>query len=540
MRFGKKNDEWAASSSILPEAEELYRILTTLVSDMVYSMKVSVDGTAEGEWASDSFGEMMGYSTRELDSSSGFYTAVHPEHREAFRRHLEKLKAGEESSVELRIITRDGKIKWLQDSAMPLRGSDGYRVVRIIGAVKDITKRKEAETELARANRKLAGINELFEIIASSGEKEELLKRIITPMARFSEADAVFIFTLGRGKPVLEGSFPEGRSLEPEISCLVSESLKKGKVVEARRGEDKSGTAGGALEKPGAETAAIFPLEYKDEVYAAVAAVYSEESETLDWFREYIKIAGNQIGLALERLALVQLKAAREKEFRDLTESLVEGFESERKELTAKLHDGIAQSLVELSMEFDLLRRSLPEGKDDYGDIIENIRGKLKGVVESARELSYSLHPAMVKDLGLVSALEYHAKRLSSGRKAEVLIESAGFNETLPYKISLELYRIAQEALAGVLKEPGLDRLNLRLTRGVPSVIIIIEGNGAGFKSEKEAISALGLGLIGIRARIEKLNGSLSISTSPGNGIRIRVSVPVEVGNGKGAQGPAG
>jgi len=540
MESGNKNSDWEEVSSILPEAEERYRIFTGLVSDMVYSMKVADDGSVEGEWASNSFAEVMGYSTRELDSSSGFYTVVHPEHREAFRRHLEKLIAGGESSVELRIITRQGKVKWLQDSAMPLPGEDGSGVVRIIGAVKDITKRKEAEIELARSNRKLANLNELFEIIASSGGKEELLNRVIAPMARFSEADAVFLFTVDRDKPVLAASFPREGRLQPGLSSLVKESYEEGKVILERRGEAEGKAPGSALEKIGMDMAAIFPLEYKDEVYAVMAAVYYEESETFEWFREYIKVAGNQIGLALERLELLRIKAAREKELRELTDSLVEGFESERTELTTKLHDGIAQSLVELSMEFDLLRRSLPEVKDDYGDIVESINGKIKEVVESTREISYTLHPAMVKDLGLVSALESHAGRLSRDRKVDVRIGSSGFNESLPYRVSLTLYRIAQEALADLLKEPGVNRLNLRLTRGVPSVIMIIEGNGTGFKSKEEAISALGLGLIGIRARIEKLNGSLSIRTSPGKGTRIRVSVPVEVKDGEDAQGPAG
>jgi PAS domain S-box-containing protein len=143
----------------LRESEERYRIVSELSSDYAYSYRLAPDGGVALDWITRAFTRITGYTADELKDGV-LLPVVHPEDRYLIERGREELLAGRRYSAEIRIVTRDGNVRWLNDDARP-QWDDGHsRVVRIYGAGKDVTDRKRAEEERAQLIREQAARGE--------------------------------------------------------------------------------------------------------------------------------------------------------------------------------------------------------------------------------------------------------------------------------------------------------------------------------------------------------------------------------------------
>ena len=133
-----------------PAAEilEHFRIISELVADYAFSCGVSPDGSLPVEWATDSIARVTGY-TRDEINRRGWQALIHPDDLPLVRQELDHLSAGQPSISELRIVRKDGAVRWIRNYSRPVLDAQG-RLVRIHGAAQDITERKHAEAELAQ------------------------------------------------------------------------------------------------------------------------------------------------------------------------------------------------------------------------------------------------------------------------------------------------------------------------------------------------------------------------------------------------------
>jgi len=123
---------------------ERYRIISELSSDYAYGFRIEPDGRFVREWTTDAFTRITGYRAGELDTGV-LLPLAHPEDRRLVEVGRERLRCGEVYICELRIVTKDGQVRWLRDSARPIWDEGRTRVVRVLGAGQDITDRKAAE-----------------------------------------------------------------------------------------------------------------------------------------------------------------------------------------------------------------------------------------------------------------------------------------------------------------------------------------------------------------------------------------------------------
>ena len=147
------------------------------------------------------------------------------------------------------------------------------------------------------------------------------------------------------------------------------------------------------------------------------------------------------------------------------------------------------------------------------------------GQVQEIRTLSYLLHPPLLDDIGLESALRWLAKGFGdrSGIAVEDRVDTLGVS--LPPDHATALFRVAQEALANVHRHSGSEwaRLSLRL-RG-PVIELLVEDRGRGMTLPR-ATEEVGVGISGMRVRLEQLGGKLQIR--PGKpGLRVAATLPV-------------
>jgi PAS domain S-box-containing protein len=132
----------------LRDSEERYRAVSELTSDLAYGFRVERDGSLVREWITEALSQVTGYSAAELEAKGGWVGVIHPDDWPAAQRHTQKLLSGQKHAYELRIITKDGQLRWLHDSGYPVRDGAQGRIVRIYGAARDITESKRAEETL--------------------------------------------------------------------------------------------------------------------------------------------------------------------------------------------------------------------------------------------------------------------------------------------------------------------------------------------------------------------------------------------------------
>ena len=128
-------------------SEERYRLISSVATDYVFSSVVEADGRLALQWVAGAFEKITGYSFDEYVARGGWRAAVHPDDRAQDARDMETLRSNRPLRSELRTIAKNGQIVWVEVSAHPVWNDKENRLAGIFGAVKDVTRRKQAEAE---------------------------------------------------------------------------------------------------------------------------------------------------------------------------------------------------------------------------------------------------------------------------------------------------------------------------------------------------------------------------------------------------------
>jgi len=137
-------------ASELADSERRYRLISELLTDFAYAFEVLPDGSLTMEWSTPALERMTGYTEQELTSLGGWDSVVHPDDAAIPHEQMERLRNGEIAVVEYRIVTRDGQTRRVRDHGRPQWDPLEARVVRVYGAVQDITERHDLREQLER------------------------------------------------------------------------------------------------------------------------------------------------------------------------------------------------------------------------------------------------------------------------------------------------------------------------------------------------------------------------------------------------------
>jgi PAS domain S-box-containing protein len=150
----------------LLEKEERYRLISTSITDYAYAFRVLPNGHLVKEWHTKAFEVITGYDDEELDLLGGWGALIHPDDRHITAARAERLLRGEKDVSEFRIRTRNGELRWLQDTGLPIWDEAEGRVTWIYGAAQDITARKQAEELMWRTTLQLQARNDELDAFA--------------------------------------------------------------------------------------------------------------------------------------------------------------------------------------------------------------------------------------------------------------------------------------------------------------------------------------------------------------------------------------
>jgi signal transduction histidine kinase len=232
--------------------------------------------------------------------------------------------------------------------------------------------------------------------------------------------------------------------------------------------------------------------------------------------REHVRTVGAAAALAIENERLDAELRAKIDELRASRERMLRIGVEERRRLERNLHDGAQQRLVSMALNIRLARSKLNEDPLTADKLLASAGDELDAALEELRELARGLHPAVLSDRGLGTALETLASR------APVPVELAALpEERLPEAVELAAYFVVAEALTNVAKYSHASHATVGVTRDNGRVTVEVADDGVGGADPDH-----GTGLRGLADRIAVLEGKLEIDSERGRGTTIRARIP--------------
>ncbi|MBQ0822121.1 PAS domain-containing protein [Microvirga sp. HBU67558] len=205
--------------------------------------------------------------------------------------------------------------------------------------------------------------------------------------------------------------------------------------------------------------------------------------------------------------------------------------DEERRAIARELHDTTAQNLLAITLNTSRLRGQLDHVEEPVHRILEETFDLAEQSLQEVRTLSYLLHPPLLDDIGLVAALSWLARGFSerSGVQVDISIDDGAAPSSQP--VATALFRVAQEALSNVHRHSGSKRARLALYQTDDNVRLDIVDAGIGLKAPAHAngeeTRLIGIGISGMRLRLEQLGGQLEIKSGP-SGTRVSASLPIQ------------
>ncbi len=392
---------------------------------------------------------------------------------------------------ETQFYRRDGTTIWVENSVGLVNDQPEYAPY-YEGILKDITKRKQAELALRESEERFRTIVEQspisIQIVTPDGWTirvnkawEELWGVTAADVRTYNILHDRQVISLGM-MPYVERGFAGETVLLPPVAYHTPESLKTGR----RRWFQ----------------ARIYPIMGDAGKIRHVIIMYEDITDR-QWATE-----------DLQRLSIELMNAQ----------------ETERRHVSQELHDELGQALTAMRINLDMLGQELPPDFSPAGrKRLTEVSLLVDETLEHARELSHTLRPTMLDEMGLVPTLRWYVNRYAERLAIEVDFEVKDLEERPAAEIETTLYRAVQEALTNIARHAEASRVRLHLARREARLSVLIEDDGQGFDGEKSmtaGIDRAGMGLFGMRERVARCGGSFSLHSQPGQGTRLMIELP--------------
>jgi PAS domain S-box-containing protein len=436
--------------------------------------------------------QLTGYSIEEVRGRRPWDFLLPPDEVPAVKETFNKVLGGESGQFENHWIAKDGRRLLIAWSNM-MAANDG-EVDSVIATGADRTERAEARL---KAEASESTIRALLETAAQSIVATDRRGRI-----RFVNGTTEKMF--GYGHEELVGQSVE--KLMPErFRSRHSEHLTQW-FSQPRNRQMAAGLALFGLRKDGTEFPVDVGLSYIQTASEVLAVSFisdvSEQKRNEKALLDY------------------------HKRLQDLTASLISVQETDNKELARELHDVFSQELAALAIEVSSLvasRETMVALKEQLAEL----GGKIRRLADRMHGTSRRLHPRILHELGLETALREECDKFSEHTGISVQFTCEELPASLSEDVALCLYRVAQESLLNIRKHAGATDAQVDLRGETGGVRLIVADAGDGFDVD-DARKRGGLGLTSMEERIRMVNGKFTIQSRPGTGARVDAFVPLD------------
>ena len=243
--------------------------------------------------------------------------------------------------------------------------------------------------------------------------------------------------------------------------------------------------------------------------------------------------------MALEHSQMQSVILQRTAELQNLSLRLLKVQDEERRKLSRDLHDSTGQTLAALKIAVSFLQLSI---KDDPSKmaLVTDVADLADQAIEELRTMAYLLHPPLLDEVGFACAAEWYIEGFAKRSGVNVSMEIATHHERMPRSMETALFRVLQESLTNVHRHSKAAHVTVCFRHQFETVILEIRDDGCGIEGKRlvrlrETSAETGVGLAGMRERMNELNGTLEME-SEGRGTTIRAVVPFRAGTPSSSQ----
>jgi signal transduction histidine kinase len=217
------------------------------------------------------------------------------------------------------------------------------------------------------------------------------------------------------------------------------------------------------------------------------------------------------------------------RKLRRLTTRLLELQDEERRRIARELHDSVGQMLAALSMNLSGVRADIDRLTKATATLTDS-EDLVQEMCKEVRTISHLLHPPLLDEAGLSSALGWYADGFAQRSKIAVDVDCPDDFGRVPREMETAVFRLVQECLTNIHRHSGSATAKIRLHRSKHEVVIEVEDKGKGIPVEKldrmTSVGTPGVGITGMKERVRQLGGTLEIK-SDSTGTRIVACLPI-------------
>lgn len=489
----------------LRESEERFRAIVETTPECV--KLVSADGTLLHMNTPGL--AMVGAHSAEEVVGKNVYDLIAPEDRERFKAFNESICRGRQGSLQFDIVGLDGKRRHMETHAAPLRNPD--ETVVDLSVTADISERKQAEELLRRSEERFRAL-----VNASS----DVVYRMSPDWSELGQLDGRgFVADTGRPRNDWLNEY-----IHPDDQPLVLEAIRE--AVRTRnpfqlehRVRRADGTLGWAYSR------AVPLLNGNGEIleWFGAASDVTARKEAEENFRKLAQTLDAEVRARTRELEEQSTRV------RQLSWRLLRNQDQERRHIARELHDSVGQTLTVLDINLELFMQEAGYRSSDVASKIEEIQKTVQQLHREIRTTSYLLHPPLLDESGLYSAISLYLQGLRERSRLEVPFEMSEQFGRLPSELELVIFRLMQECLTNVHRHSESKTASIRIVRESNQISLEIKDQGKGMSPARLAeiqSGRSGVGISGMRERLRQFEGTMDIE-SDGAGTRIFATIPL-------------
>jgi PAS domain S-box-containing protein len=521
------------AEAALRASERRYRTLLDTAHESIWV----IDAEDRTTYVNHRMAGLLGYQPEEMLGRPA-YDFTETDQREEAHAQLEQRRQGIAAQFDFPLVHNDGSQVWVRSSASALTADDGS-YAGAVAMMTDITAERRHE-EIR------AFLEEVSSVLSASLEYDATLTAILDLLVpRVADWCALdLLHEDGRVERVGERNhYPAHQAALEELrrhynpsqseNWRVRQVMRTGKLIFIERVDEQHRREIAGDERHlrlvralGTRSLITVPLVARGRMVGALwlGTDHSGRSYGPDELALAEELA-RRTALAVENARLYRLereaRADAEAESlyaADLARRLVDVQEAERRAIALELHDEIGQLLTGLKL-------TLESGGPAGGPAHASALAQTNDLIERVRDLSLTLRPALLDDLGLLPALHWLVQRYMARTGIVVTLAHQGVNRRFPVRVESSAYRIVQEALTNVARHADTSRAIVRLWADAESLGVQVEDQGAGFDPARPGPKSSGLA--GIQERAALLGGRVEVEAAPGAGTRLTAELPL-------------
>jgi len=476
--------------------------------------------------------EALGYEPHALSAKS-LPELLAPEVREEFDDYIAAIRGEGVARGLMLILTRSGERRiWEYHNTLRVEGVP-EPIVR--GMAHDVTERMRAE-------RTIRSLLRISETLNSTLDVETLMNSLVLETLTLTGSEMGWS-GLATEQGMICTSCIQGSQVIPFEYCWPPEVGWPGWVLTHKVPYVSNDAAADAVIVPG--------IRDRWGVRSGLdAPILDAQGEVLGFFEVTNKRSGAYTESDVEKMVAVsrissvvlqnalryqQLQEA-EGSLRRLSDQLLHAQEEERRRIARELHDATAQSLAALAINLGVVETSSRGLAPPARNALADSFALVEGCTREIRTIAYLMHPPLLKELGLASALRWYVRGFAERSGIRVKLEMPSKLGKVPDDVALALYRVVQEGLANVHRHSGSPRAVVHLARSAGALRLSIKDSGRRIapgdvrrsQGDRTLEAVTGVGLPGMRERVRQLGGELELrSGSAPHGARKGTALTV-------------